>query len=481
MRLMIVVAAVLVALAGCAGPGPSYFPVAPVETRAIDGGLIERLYDSDRDGVADIGEIFDTIGRVARLAYDRGADGRFGSAVDWPPAADAAGVRRLLIIVDSVPYAMIRQLYDQGRFRLFHPPGRTVSPFPVMTDPALADYFGVLPLPGVEAQYFDGQRLQSGFDNYVNATNMTWLRHIDYALAVPYHGPAYLWPGVWFDDELRHIQDGFLQSEKREYAGYVVGGSAMGAKRGRDGHQTLLIRLDRYCQSLIHRHRGKLHITLMSDHGHHLGPQTRVPLAWHLKRVGYNVGDRIEHATDIVVPEWGPVSCAVVHTRVPERVARDAVGFEGVELAAYRDESGAVIVVGRDGDGRIEHKDGKFRYSSRRGDPLNLLPILDRLRQGSGDDGFIDDAILLRATADHEFPDAIRRLWRAFDGMFENTPQVFISLADGYYCGDQQFEQYLTMRGVHGNLRSAGSCGFVMHTDRAAAALARIGDLRSSE
>lgn len=481
MRLMIVVAAALLVLAGCAGPGPSYFPVAPIESHVTQEGLTERLYDTDRDGIADVGELFDAGGRVARLSYDRDANGRRGSEINWPPDADAPGVRHLLIIVDSVPYAMVKQLFDQGRFRLFHPPGRTVSPFPVMTDPALADYFGDLPLPGVEAQYYDGTRLQSGLDNYVTAKNMKWLRHVDYALAGPFHGPAYLWPGIWFDDELRHIQDGFLKSEKREYVGYVVGGSAMGSKLGRDGHQTLLIRLDRYCQSLIHRHRGKLNITLMSDHGHYLGPETRVPLAWHLKRVGYNVGDRIEYATDIVVPEWGAVSCAVVHTHVPERVARDAVGFEGVELAAYRDQSGAVVVVGREGDGRIEHKDGKFRYSSRRGDPLNLLPILDRLRQGPTDDGFIEDAVLLRATADHEFPDVIRRLWRAFDGLFENTPQVFLSLADGYYSGSAQIDEYLTMRGVHGNLRSAGSCGFVMHTDRAAAGLARIGDSRAAK
>lgn len=471
-------------LAGCAGPAPRSFPPAPLRTVNRTDGSIERWYDPDGDGKADVIEVIGVGGRVERVRYDVDHDGAFAlererRAFDPSAATRPSHARRhLLIIVDSVPYAMVRQFYDQGRFRLFYPPGRTISPFPVMTDPALAEFFGVSPLPGVEAQFFDGSRLTDGVDSYLNSRNMQWLREVDYALPVAFHGPAYLWPGIWFDDELRHTQDRFLASREANFAAYSLGGSSMGSKLGRDGHQTLLVRLDRFCQWMMHHEHGDLDITLMSDHGHYFGEHRRVPLAQHLSRIGYQVRDRIDGPGDVVVPEWGLVSCAVIHTRTPERVARDVVGFEGVELAAYLDEAGTVVVIGREGVGRIEQRDGQFRYTSPRGDPLNMLAIVDRLNQsGQGTrDGWIEDRVLLAATASHEYPDAVQRLWRAFHGLFEHTPDVFVSLQNGYFAGSERLAGTLKMRAVHGNLRSDGSCGFIMSTLGPVPTVQRIGE-----
>ncbi len=65
---------------GCAGPGPTLFPVAPIDCRSFPDGTAERLYDTNGDGTADYGERLSPAGVIKMLRYDTNGDGLPGDA-----------------------------------------------------------------------------------------------------------------------------------------------------------------------------------------------------------------------------------------------------------------------------------------------------------------------------------------------------------------------------------------------------------------
>ena len=523
---------VLLLQLGCAGPGPVLFPAAPIETR--DGGA-QRFYDTDSDGRADFAMILGTDGRVDRLQYeidDDALDTSDGSDVVLLDRMAPTDRRHLVIILDSVPYAMVNDLWRQGRFRLFHPPRRVISPFPVMTDLSLSELFGTSPSPGVESEYYDGHQLINGYFSYAGGRNTGWLRYVDYHLKPVAHSGAYTDPHVWFDHELRHIQDMFQRQSGNCFVGYCVGPSAVGAKFGRDGHQAGLIRMDRFCQQMFYATRGKIHITLLSDHGHNLMRSRRIPLSEFLRLSGYRVTNRLERPGDVVVPEFGIVTCAAIHTQEPAPVARDVLGLEGIDVVAYLDrgrgrpgspdedaKNGRPGSIGREGGGRTDSQDDRiivlnrsgravitrsgtgYRYETlpllplpareragvrvsdiSAGDPLDLGPVLKQLQaQGHVDaDGFVDDRALFEATVDGAYPDAVHRLWRAFHGLVEHEPDVFITTKDGWHCGSPFMTDVLDLAAAHGNLGPLSTTGFVMSTAGAVEPVLRMEDLHDS-
>jgi len=467
-------------LSGCAGPKPKLFPLAPAERRDSPGG-IERLYDVNGDGRADYAETLPhgPDARVAVLRFDLNGDGDLETEVDWATAAAGPDVRHLIIILDSVPYAMVREHWEQGRFRLFDPPSRVISPFPVMTDPCLAEFFGVSPCPGVEALHHDGRGLRGGTGAYLRGGNSPWLAFVDYRLGPGAHAYAYLWPGLWYDHDLGRIQRGFERSQAPLYVGYAMSTSALGAQRGRNGHQVALVKLERLCRQIVYQTRGHVQITLLSDHGHDLVRSQRLALDQHLRRCGWNVTGELRRPEDVSVPQFGAVTCAALYTRWPEAVARDAVGFAGVDLAAYLDADDGVIVLNRNGRARIERAANGFRYVREFGDPLVLAPILDELRRAGQltDDGSVADDVLFAATTEHVYPDPLHRLWRAFHGLFVHTPDVLLSIHEGWHVADAFFSDVLGPASSHGALSAASSTAFVMTTAGELPAVLRMEDL----
>ncbi|MFQ5491663.1 MAG: hypothetical protein ACE5GE_13175, partial [Phycisphaerae bacterium] len=475
--------------AACAGPGPKLFPAAPLETRRIDGGNTERLYDTDADGQPDYAERLGPDGVMQQLRFGLDDDAGLATVVDWPArlgpisveSADDDAVPHLLIILDSIPFAMVRDLWQQGRFRLFDPPARIISPFPVMTDPCLAEFFGVSPCPGVESEYYDGTRLTSGFGTYLAERNAPWLACVDYHLSPYAHGQVYSKPHRWFDHDLGRIQRLFTGNPGQNFSAYVVSTSALGARFGRNGHQAALVRLDRFCQQITHTFGGRVGITLLSDHGHNLVTSRRIPLERILTRFGYRVGESLRAPGDVVLPGFGVVTCAAIHTQQPAAVAGDLVGVEGIALTLYRDGLD-IVVLSRQGRASLSKKENRLRYDPLRGDPLELTAIW----AGLGDkglvdaDGFVRDRDLFDATVGHSYPDAIARVWRAFDGLFENTPDVYVSVEDGYHCGSPFMTHWLDLAAAHGNLGTASSCGFAMTTAGKLDPVMRMQDLRTA-
>jgi len=474
-------AVAMVSSAGCAGPGPELFPVAPLTVKEFTDGRAERWYDTSGDGRADYRELLSAEGLVVKLGYDTNCDGRIDLDADLGRIPEDE-CRHLVVVLDSVPFLMVRQLWAQGRFRLFHRPSRVISPFPVMTDPSLSEFFGTSPCPGVESAYYNGQALTDGYQVYVNEGNVAWKRFVDYHMRPIAHVPTYLWPGPWYDHELRRIQETFERSKANKTVAYVVGTSALGARAGRNGHQAGLIRIDRFCQLAMFKARGRVKITLMSDHGHYLEPSQRIRLREVLTRLGYRVRGRLEEPADVVVPEFGMVTCAAIHTRSGRQVAHDVAGVEGIDLTAYLDDRDRVVVVSREGRARITRSSAGFRYERKYGDPLRLGAILDQLEnQGRVDpEGFIGDRILFEATESHVYPDAVYRLWRAFHGLIEHTPDVLVSTENGWHCGSPTMSKLITLIGAHGNLKRPGSCGFAMTTAGQLPPVLRMAHLRAA-
>jgi len=469
---------------GCAGPGPRLFPVAPLSNQSLHEGGSERWYDVDGNGRPDFRERLSGAGRVLRIGYDPDEDGQLDEDVELAEVP-AGEIRDLVMVLDSIPIAMVREAYAQGRLRYFPRPTRVISPFPVMTDPCLTEFFGHSPCPAVESEYFNGRCLVNGYDVYANDANRPWLAEVDYALNPRAHVVAYLYQHAWFNHELRRTQEVFDQRQKRQEkmtTAYVVGTSALGARVGRNGHREALIKLDRFCQQIMYETHGRVRITLLSDHGHNLQASQRIPLAELLARLGYHVGNTLDGPGDVVVPEFGMVTCAAIHTHSPARVARDVVGLEGIELTMYRSEDDRVVVVGRRGIANISQRAGRFRYQCEFGDPLKLQAILDQLRiRGEIDgDGFVEDRVLFEATTQHIYPDPVYRVWRAFHGLFEHTPDVFVSILDGWMVGSATMSRMCALQAAHGNLRELGSCGFAMTMAGELPPIVRMANLRSA-
>lgn len=465
---------------GCAEPGPTYFPVAPLAEERLADGRVSRLYDLSGDGSADYSEVLSAEGRVALLRYDVNGDGTFEEEVARRTAGAAArDNRHLVLILDSVPFAMVDVMWRQGRFRLFAPPSRVISPFPVMTDLSLAEFFGTSPSPAVESMYYDGHALQGGYLNYAAEGNAGWNANTSYHLIHFIHSVAYLQPRTWFEHELGKIQRFFYATDDNPFVGYVVTTSGLGAHFGRDGHQPALVKLDRFCQSVMHAMRGRVEITLMSDHGHNLVPSRRIPLSELLGAMGYRVADRLEGPQDVVVPEFGVVTCAAVYTRSAASVARDLAGVDGIDLTMHR-EGEAVMVRSRRGVARVWRGTGGYGYACEEGDPLELRAILDGLRADGAEraDGTFDDRVLFEATKGHRYPDALQRVWRPFDGLMTYTPDVLVSVEDGWHAGSALQTELVDISSTHGSLNAASSLGFVMSTAGSVPEYVRMEDLR---
>jgi len=106
-----------------------------------------------------------------------------------------------------------------------------------------------------------------------------------------------------------------------------------------------------------------------------------------------------------------------------------------------------------------------LRYDARGGDPLHLASIVAQLQAAGrvSADGDIDGDALFAATVDHEYPDPLARLWRAFHGMVANPPDLIVDLRDGYCHGSKFFyAMAYPIRSTHGSLNRMNSETFVL-------------------
>jgi len=451
-------------IAGCGGP--LRFPSVPLAEKETHLGLVQA-YDTNSDKRADCFLTRNADGREFRIGYDTTGDGAADSFVrlDDIPFADC---RHVVIVLDGVPYDLVEAFRAKGRLRLFYPPARVISTYPAMTDLALAEVF-VSPKPlGFESLYYDhrANRLVGGTGDYLSLKNEAWARVVDYRAGTLLDPIAYLYPNHAFDRELDDFTNLLARRDRRHVIGYFVSTAGLATRDGAAGIEKVLDTVDRLSHQLVAESRGLVKITVLADHGHTLKRCERIDFRKFLSDKGWRITDRLNGPRDVAPVEFGLITYASFAARDRPGLAADLLQHDGVRLTLYQ-EGGAIVVRTRDGEARIERRDDRYRYRASAGDPLQLAPILERLKaEGKVDaDGFVADRDLFLATVTHCYPDPLDRLWRAFTGMVENVPDVIADLSDGYYAGAATRAAWFdSAASTHGDLERMSSTTFIMST-----------------
>jgi len=446
---------------GCTGE-PS-FP-SPIKMH-LESGEMVISFDTDGNKHADFWQYQDPNGRKQAIAYAVEATGEAGDRIELD-AIPPAECPHFVIALDGVPFELVEQLYQDGRFRFFHPPSRVICCFPSMTDLALAELFHVTPCRAYQAVRFDrgSNRIASGSGSYLGGDNSPWLEKMDYRCSFWWDANAYLTPTAVFRHELKGIHRTFRTADDGQVCAYSVGTAGLGTRGGREAILDYLRTIDRLCEQIIYERRGRVKLTLTADHGHNLVENRRISLDEALAAGGYRRSKSLRGPKDVVTISYGLVTYVEVYTQEPAGVAAYLVNHDDVEFVCYPADD-AIVVCDRSGEARITQGDAGFRYDLSRGDPLQLGAIVERLRgQGSvSADGSINGDALFDATVDHVYPDPLPRIWGAFHGLVENPPDLVVNLRDGACYGSRFFHTMIRkVTSTHGSLNRINSTTFVM-------------------
>jgi len=477
------------AAAGCSHPAawidrPDFYaPPGALASGAVAG------YDTDGNGRADYLQVYNAQGVKRRFLFDTSGDGTMDLAVDLdhPDAAAVKPPRTLLFLLDGISYDVVADLWKQGHFRLFYPPGRVIGGLPTVTDNIYADFFET-PRPfGYEALYVDRLtgKLSGGNLFYLQGGNeRVWPDHVLWRQHYLFDGLVYGLPdwvaGRELDKSVGAILAWLEKSDSPYALQYIVSTDALGHKLGHEKLREFLIRFDVALEKIFWQSRGQLRLLTMADHGLNQASMKRVPLVAALEQGGFHLTEELKADNDVIIPDFGLVSCAAVYARQPIRAAECLAKVEGVALAFYP-EAGAFVVLEAEGRARVETRaDGGYRYVAERGDPLRLLPIMEKMKgQGLADiDGWADAKAWLDATWNHEYPDPLVRIAHAFEGNVIHPPDVMLAFRPDYFYGEDGFDKWATLRGTHGSLHRDATTTYVLSNFFVPAEYQRTTELR---
>jgi len=390
------------------------------------------------------------------------------------------------LIVDAVPFAMARELWEAGDMPGFSEPRPMVAVFPSLTEVAVPSLLrGSFPAkpPGYEARYFDPDRgevrgypgdpegeeaiapLRARPQGFLPLTAMYVLRaSLSYA-------------------QIRWITHRFA-NEGGPWLGYLSATDGVahfsGADALRDAVRDVMASVDGARREYQQRHGELPGAVLCSDHGMAFGPVEHLgsaDLADRLARAGFDVGN--PGPGGAVLAPCGDVGAGVVHCHAERalEVARVAADAPGIELSFAKTDAGCVVFGARDdascARARVAWRGDEYRYRPDRGDPLGLVPVFRSLEErGALRDGWATDEDLFAATWNHIHPDALGRVRRAFEDLVQHPANVLFSMREGWTYGP--LLTHATgllvggLLGNHGALTASQSLGFAAVTDNVA-------------
>jgi len=414
------------------------------------------------------------------------------------PAATPARPRRLLLCLDGVPFETLAEARSAGLFDNFRDPARLLSPFPTLTNVALAEMLGATPPPGYESLYFDreAKELRGGVRKYLGRRTpdkvpSSYMDELDYQEPLPFEFLVYVATDtVWRADQ-RRFRERFLAADPaRDFFGFLKATDGLLHIGGPARLSVALRSLDRLLRRAQKEAGSETEIVLFSDHGMNLVENRRVPLQTHLRRAGYEVaGDlrRPRGRRRVAAPAFGLCGYAALYCgdeTDPAELAGELGDLEGVDFSVHRD-AGAVVVTGARGRARVEReaRGGAvfYRYARVDGDPLELSATVAALAaDGLLDErGFAPDAEWLARTAAHTYPDAPANIYASLaEPRVGHTADVLVSLRDGHYYGATAFSRMVRLLATHGNALAPSSNAFLMSTHRDFPAHVRAAEAR---
>ncbi|MGH9767675.1 MAG: alkaline phosphatase family protein [Blastocatellia bacterium] len=389
--------------------------------------------------------------------------------------------RRLVIVLDGVPYQTIADLRAEGRFRRFKNPARMVSTFPSLTNAAMIEILQAEDSQGYEDHYYDRERnrLLGTIQDRLNGGKFiqgTFRETFDY------HAPAFKGSLAYIAApvgaivvahlDLSGFRKAFKKSNAPLFVAYIGETDSLAHLGGKKPLKSFLRALDRMVEEMISESDGRLEVELFSDHGNNYADHTSVKLNDAINAAGFKTEKSLKNANSVVLPKHGLVGSSMLFTH-PEnrgRLADVCAKTKGVDFVVYQSGEeageGAIELISNRGRARVSRDGGRFRYEDAGGDPLGLLPIIEQMKsRGAVDEnGFASREDWWQATLHHRYVDPLRRLFDGFGKYIKNRADVIVSYEDGYLLGSPFLSIFAQMLATHGNLLRGETEGFAMST-----------------
>ncbi|HMV51897.1 MAG TPA: alkaline phosphatase family protein, partial [Blastocatellia bacterium] len=291
--------------------------------------------------------------------------------------------RRLVVILDGVPYEAIAELKAEGRFSRFHSPARMVSTFPSLTNPAMVEILHHEDSPGYEDHYYDRERnrLLGTIQDRLRGEKFiagTFRQTFDYHAAA-FNGAlgyvaAPIGTAAMAQLDLVELRTAFNTSDAPLFVGYIGETDSLAHLGGKEHLQDFLRTVDRAIEELItdaERRGGKLEVEMFSDHGNRFDEYKNVRLNDALARAGFVAEKSVKTEQSVVLPKHGLVGSSMLFTLAGNyaRVAEVAAATEGVDFAAYPAGEKMIELVSRRGRARAMRDGERFKYEALSGDP----------------------------------------------------------------------------------------------------------------
>jgi hypothetical protein len=399
------------------------------------------------------------------------------SWLDGAAYSHSSGPRRLVIVLDGVPYQTVAELRAEGRFRRFKSPARMISMFPSLTNVAMIEILQAGDSPGYEDHYYDRERnrilgtiqdrLQGG--KFIRGT---------FRETFDYHAPAFKGAMAYLAApagtiavahlDLSAFRNAFRKSDAPLFVAYIGETDSLTHLGGKKMLKSLLRSLDRTVEELISESGGRLEVEMFSDHGNNYADYTSVELNDAINGAGFKTEKSLISPNSVVLPKYGLVGASTLFT-YPEnraRLAEVCAKTKGVDFAVYQSGKDVIELVSARGRARVTRDGDRFRYEDAGGDPLGLVPVIAELKLRARVDagGFASREDWWRATMRHRYADPLRRLFDGFSKYVKNRADVIVSYEDGYMLGSPFLSLFAQMVATHGNLLRGETEGFAMST-----------------
>jgi hypothetical protein len=403
------------------------------------------------------------------------------SWLDRAAYSHSSASRRLVVILDGVPYQTIAELRAEGRFRRFKNPARMISMFPSLTNVAMIEILQAADSPGYEDHYYDREqnRLLGAIQDRLNGGKFI---RSSFRKTFDYHAPAFKGSLAYVAAPVGTVAVAHLdisafrksfrefcaQSDSPLFVAYIGETDSLAHLGGRKPLKALLRSLDRTIEELIAESGGRLEVEMFSDHGNNYAEYTEVKLNDAINSAGFRTEKRLNDASSVVLPKYGLVGASTLFT-YPEnraRLAEVCAQTRGVDFAVYQSGENVIELIGAHGRARVSREGDRFKYEDAGGDPLGLVPIIAELKARGATDpgGFASREDWWQATTSHRYVDPLRRLFDGFSKYVSNPADVIVSYEDGYMLGSPFLSVFAEMVATHGNLLRGETEGFAIST-----------------